>query len=127
MRRTGRWSSVKPVIAILSAVCFLAMSLGSVTRAVAAEPIQVAAEAFETWPKKPAEPAGAPIPPASVPPEGFPPAGDTGAAVAGDAAGQQASTGLSAGTIGWIALGAAAVIGIAVAAGSGGSGSTSNH
>ena len=130
MRRTGRWSSVKPVIAILSAVCFLAMSLGSVTRAVAAE-------AFETWPKKPAEPAGAPIPPASVPPasvppasvppEGFPPAGDTGAAVAGDAAGQQASTGLSAGTIGWIALGAAAVIGIAVAAGSGGSGSTSNH
>ena len=106
MRGIRRWSSVKPVVAILCAVCFLTMSLGSVSRAVAAE------DAFETWPKKPAEPGVAPIPPAS----------GSGAAVAGDAAGTQTAKGMSAGTIGWIALGAAVVIGIAIAAGSGGGG-----
>jgi hypothetical protein len=108
MRGTRRWSSVKPVIAILCSVCFLTMSLGSVSRAVAAD-------AFETWPKKTTEPGVAPIPPAS----------GSGATVAGDAAGTQTAKGMSAGTIGWIALGTAAVIGIAVAAGSGGS--SSNH
>ena len=110
MRGTRRWSSVKPVIAILCAVCFLTMSLGSVSRAVAAD-------AFETWPKKTTGPDGAPIPPAS----------DSGAATAGEEAGKKTYAGMSAGTIGWIALGTAAVIGIAVAAGSGGGGSTSNH
>jgi len=114
MRGTRRWSSVKPVLAILSAVCFLTTSLGSVSRAVAADTIQVAADTFETWPKKPAEPGVAPVPPAS----------ESGAATAGDAAGTQTAKGMSAGTIGWIALGAAVVIGIAVAAGSGGGGST---
>ena len=44
---------VKSVVAILCAACFLTMSLGSVSRAVAAE-------AWETWPKKTAEP-GAPL------------------------------------------------------------------
>jgi len=122
MRGIRRWSSVKPVVAILCTVCFLTMSLGSVSRAVAAD------DAFETWPKKPAEPAGAPIPPAGVPPatgvEPTPAPGANGAALAGDTAGKETSKGLSGGTIGWIALGAAAVIGIAVAAGGGGGGST---
>ena len=82
------------------------MSLGSVSRVVAAD-------TFETWPKKTTEPGVEAKP-------------DTnGAAKAGDAAGKKASTGLSSGTIGWIAVGAAAVIGIAVAVGGGGS--TSNH
>jgi hypothetical protein len=80
------------------------MSLGSVSRAVAAE-------TWETWPKKADEPGVTP-----------PPAEGTGAAEAGDAAGKKASKGLSAGTIGWIALGTAAVIGIGVAAGGGGGG-----
>jgi len=113
MRGTRRWSSVKPVIAILSAVCFLTMSLGSVSRAVAAE------DTFETWPKKPAAPGVEPIPPAN----------GSGAAVAGDTAGTQTAKGMSAGTIGWIAAGTAAVVGIAIAVGSGGGGggSTSNH
>ena len=106
--------TIKSVIAILCAACFLTMSLGSVSRAVAADTIPVAADTFETWPKKPAEPGVAPVPPAS----------ESGAATAGDAAGTQTAKGMSAGTIGWIALGAAVVIGIAVAAGSGGGGST---
>ena len=112
MRGTHHRSSVKSVLAILCAACFLTTSLGSVSRAVAADTIQVAADTFETWPKKPAEPVGTPIPPAS----------ESGAAIAGDAAGTQTAKGMSAGTIGWIALGAAVVIGIAIAAGSGGGG-----
>jgi hypothetical protein len=91
-------------IAIFCAACFLTMSLGSASRAVAAE-------TWETWPKKTDEPGVTP-----------PPAEGTGAAEAGDAAGKKAAKGLSAGTIGWIALGAAAVIGIGVAAGGGGGG-----
>ena len=106
LRFTGR-----SVVAVLSAVCFLAMSMGSVTRAVAAEDV------FETWPKKPAEPGVAPKP---VP-------GANGAAQAGDTAGRKTAKGVSAGTIGWIAAGTAAVVGIAIAIGSGGGGSTSNH
>jgi len=101
---------VKSVVAILCAAWFLVASLGSVTRAVAAD-------TFETWPKKTAEPGVAPKP---VP-------GANGAAQAGDAAGKTTAKGLSAGTIGWIAAGTAAVVGIAIAVGSGGGGSTSNH
>ena len=104
MRGTRLRSTVKSVVAIFSAACFLTMSLGSVSRAVAAD-------AWETWPKKTAEPG--------VEPKPAPDAG--GAATAGDAAGKKAEAGLSSGTIGWIAVGAAAVIGIAVAAGGGGS------
>ena len=99
MRGTRPRFNVKSVVAILCAACFLTMSLGSVSPAVAAE-------AWETWPKKPATETD-------------------GAAVAGDEAGTKTATGMSAGTIGWIALGAAAVVGIAVAAGGGGGSSSS--
>jgi len=109
MRGTRRRSTVKSVVAILCAACFLTMSLGSVSRAVAAD-------TFESWPKKTTEPGVDPKPATDA----------NGAAAAGDAAGKKSATGLSSGTIGWIAAGAAAVIVIAIAAGSGG-GSTSNH
>jgi hypothetical protein len=109
MRGTRLRFNVKSVAAILCAACFLAVSMGSVTRAVAAD------DAFETWPKKPVEPGLAPTP---AP-------GANGAAQAGDTAGVETSKGLSGGTIGWIALGAAAVVGIAVAAGGGGGSSSS--
>lgn len=108
MRGTRFRSTVKSVVAILCAACFLTMSLGSVSRAVAAD-------TFETWPRKTAEPGVEPKPDT----------GANGAAKAGDAAGKKTATGLSSGTIGWIAVGTAAVIGIAIAAGGGGS--TSNH
>ncbi len=111
MRGTRSRSTRKSVVAILCAACFLTMSLGTVSRAIAAD-------TWETWPKKTAEP-------------GVETKTDTGtnggAANAGDAAGKKAATGLSAGTIGWIAVGVAAVAGIAIAAGSGGGGTTSNH
>jgi hypothetical protein len=119
MRGTRHRSSFKSIVAVLCAACFLTVSLGAVSRAIAAD-------AFETWPKKTTEPGVAPkpVPDAS----GAAAAGDaSGAAAAGDAAGKQAETGLSSGTIGWIAAGAAAILLIAIAAGSGGSESTSNH
>ena len=110
MRGTGLRCTVKSVVAVLCASCFLAASMGSVTRAVAAD-------TFETWPKKTTEPGVSPPPSAN------------GAAKAGDAAGKNAEKGLSAGTIGWIAAGAAAILLIAVAAGGGGGGggTTSTH
>ena len=101
MRGIRLRSTVKSVIAILCAACFLTMSLGSVSRAVAAD-------TWETWPKKTAEPGVRAA------------TGRTdanGAAKAGDAAGTKTATGISSGTIGWIALGTAAVIAIAIAAG----------
>jgi hypothetical protein len=100
-----RRSTLKCVVAILCAACFLTTSLGSVSRAIAAEP-------WETWPKQTGEPGVEPTPDAN------------GAARAGDSAGKKTWAGVSAGTIGWIALGAAAVIGIAIAAGGGGGGSS---
>jgi len=101
-------SAVKSVVAVLCAACFLTVSLGSVSRAIAAD-------GWETWPKKTAE--------AGVEPK--PAANGNGAAQAGDAAGKKTAKGLSSGTIGWIAVGVAAAIGIGIAAGGGGS--TSNH
>ena len=98
---------MKSVVAILCAACFLTMSLGSVSNAVAAD-------TWETWPKKTAEPGVEPKPATDA----------SGAATAGDAAGKKVETGLSSGTIGWIAAGTAVVIGIAIAAGGGGGGST---
>jgi hypothetical protein len=95
---------LKCLVAILCAVCFLTFVQGAVTQALAAEE-------WETWPKKaPENEAG-------------------GAAEAGKAGGAKTYAGMSAGTIGWIALGTAAVIGIAIAAGGGGGGSstTSAH
>lgn len=105
MRGAHPRPTVKSVVAILCAVCFLTMSLGSVSRAAAAD-------TWETWPKKTVEPGV----------ETKPPTDANGAAKAGDAAGKKAATGLSSGTIGWIAAGTAAVIGIAIAAGGGGGG-----
>ena len=108
MRGIRLRSTMKSGVAILCAACFLTMRIGSVSRAVAAE-------TWETWPKKAAEPGVAtPAPP--PPPAAAPPAGASGAATAGEAAGTKTATGLSTGTIGWIALGTAAVIGIAIAA-----------
>jgi hypothetical protein len=110
MRGTRLRPAVKSVVAILCAVCFLTtMGLGSVSRAVAAEP-------FETWPKKTTEPGVEPV---------LATDNAAGAATAGDAAGKKADTGLSSGTIGLMALGAAVVIGIAIAAGGGGGSSSS--
>ena len=104
MRGTRLRFTVKSVVAMLCAACFLTMSLGSVSRAVAAD-------TWETWPKKTSEPGVAPAPAPEA----------NGAAKEGDNAGKKAAAGLSSGTIGWIAAGTAAVIGIAIAAGSGGS------
>ena len=100
---------MKSIVAILCAACFLTVTLGSVSRAVAAD-------TFETWPKKTTEPG-------VEAKQGT----DNGAVMAGDAAGKKAESGLSSGTIGWIALGAAAILGIAIGAGGGGGGTTSNH
>ena len=102
MSRNRTRSALRSVVAILCAACFLTFAQGTVTQALAAEE----AETWETWPKKP---------------------GDTetsGAAIAGEEGGKKTYAGMSAGTIGWIALGTAAVIGIAVAAGGGGGGSS---
>ena len=105
MRGIRLRSTLKSVIAILCTACFLTMSIGTVSRAVAQE-------TWETWPKKPVD-AGA--------------EDTTGAAKAGEEAGKKTYAGMSAGTIGWIALGTAAVIGVAIAAGgSGGSSSSSS-
>ena len=108
MRGTRIRSSVKSVIAIFCAVCFLTMSLGSVSRAVAAD-------TWDTWPKKTTEPGV----------EAKPGTDANGAAKAGDEGGKKAAAGISSGTIGWIAAGTAAVIGIAIAAGGGGGGGSS--
>ncbi|HQU13901.1 MAG: hypothetical protein ACYDAX_03885 [Desulfobacteria bacterium] len=108
MRGTRSRSAVKSIVAILCAAFFLTMSIGTVSRAVAAD-------TWETWPKKTVEPGVEPSPATDA----------NGAAKAGDEAGKKTATGLSSGTIGWIALGAAAVIGIAVAAGGGSSSSPS--
>ena len=97
----------KSVVAILSAACFLATSLGSVTRAIAAE-------AWETWPTKKTEPGVTPKPVT----------GADGAAMAGEAEEKKTAKGKSSGTNWWIAAGIAVVIGIgiAIAAGGGGDG-----
>jgi len=103
-------STGNSVIAIVCAACFLTMSLGSVSRAIAAD-------TWETWPKKTVEPGVQPPPP---------PTDTSEAAKAGDTAGKKTSAGISSGTIGWIALGTAVVIGVVSAAGSGGGGGGSS-
>jgi len=105
MRNTRFRPAVKSIVAVLCAACFLAMGIGTVSRAAAAE-------SWETWPKKTVEPGV----------EAKAETGANGAANAGDAAGKKTAAGLSSGTIGWIAAGTAAVIGIAIAAGGGGGG-----
>jgi hypothetical protein len=108
LRPTRAGLSLGSLVAILCAACFLAVAQGAVTHAFAAEK-------WETWPPQKVEPGVSP-----------PPAETGAAAKAGEAAGAKTSAGISAGTIGWIALGLAVVGGIAAAAGGGG-GTTSNH
>jgi hypothetical protein len=90
------------------------MSLGSVSRAIAAD-------TWETWPKKTTVPGVAPNPETDA----------NGAAKAGEAAGKKTAKGITSGTIWWIAAGAVVVIGIGIAiagggGGGGGGGSTTN-
>ena len=101
MSRNRPRSALKCIVAILCAACFLAFAQGIATQALAAEE-------WETWPKK------APGDEAS------------GAAEAGSAGGAKTYAGMSAGTIGWIAAGTAVFIGILIAAGGGGGGGGSN-
>jgi len=94
MRMTRLRSMGKTMAAVLCAACFLSMNLGAFSRAVAADP-------WETWPKKASEP----VMERKLP---------------DDAAGEKSAAGISYGTIGWIALGIAAAIGIGIAASGGG-------
>ncbi len=106
--------TIKSVVAILCAACFLTMSLGSVSRAIAAD-------TWETWPKKTTLPGVTRYPETDA----------AGAAKAGEAAGKKTAKGESSGTIWWIAAGTAVVLGIGIAiaaggGGGGGGGSTTN-
>lgn len=105
-------SAMKSVVAVLCAACFLTMTFGAASRAIAADE-------WPVWPKKGAEP-GVEATPTPPPPQVQP----AGAAKEGSEAGQAVKKGTSAGTIGWVAAGLAAAIGIGVAA-SGGGGSSS--
>jgi len=107
MSRNRPRSALKSVVAILCAACFLAFAQGTVTQALAAEE-------WETWPKKGPETEAGGAAEAG--------AAEAGAAEAGKAGGEKTYAGMSAGTIGWIAAGTAVVIGIAIAAGGGGGG-----
>lgn len=97
--------TIQSVIAILCAVCFLTMSLGSASRAIAAD-------TWETWPKKTTYPGVAPNPETDA----------KWADTDGNAAEKKPSTGKSSGKTGWIAVGTAVVIGIAIAIAAGGGG-----
>jgi hypothetical protein len=99
MTHRHRRTPVKALVAAVSIACFLAFAQGAVTHAVAAEP-------WETWPPKKTAPGET--------------APDTGAYRAGEYAGEKTYAGLTAGTWGWIALGTAAVVGLAFALGGGG-------
>jgi hypothetical protein len=107
MRRPRLRTTIKSVVAILSAACFLTMSLGSVSRAIAADN-------WETWPKKTTVPGVAPNQETDA----------VEATKAEEAAGKETAKGTSSGKFWWIAAGTALVIGIgiAIAAGGGGSG-----
>jgi len=105
MRGPRPRTTIKSVVAILCAACFLTMSLGSVSRAVSAD-------TWETWPTKTTVPGVAPKPERDA----------YESAKAEDAAGKNTAKGKSNGTIGWIAAGTAVVIGIAIAIAAGGGG-----
>lgn len=104
-------STIKSVVAIFCAACFLTMSLGSVSRAFAADN-------WETWPRKTTVYGVEPNPETDA----------NGSAKAGDAARKETVKGKSSGTNWWIAAGTAVVIGIgiAIAAGGGGGGGSTN-
>jgi len=105
MRGPHLRSTIKSVVAILCAACFLSMSLGSVSRSIAAD-------TWETWPTKKTLPGVAPYPGADA----------DGAAKAEEAAGKETAKGKSSGTTWWIAGGTAVVIAIAIAIAGGGGG-----
>ena len=105
MREPRLRTTSRSVVAILCAACFLTTSLGSVSRAIAAD-------SWETWPKKTTVPGVAPNPETDA----------NRAAQAGEAAGKDTENGKSSGKAWWIAAGAAVVIGIGIAIASGGGG-----
>ncbi len=109
----------KPLVALLACAA-LVCAQGWIAAASAAE--------WQTWPRQPAPAPGAPAPqPAPQPPTTAPTPPPSGATKAGEAAGKKTAGGIKAGTIGWAALIAAGIAGIAIAVGSGGGGSSSNH
>lgn len=104
-------SSMKTCAATIAIAFFLTFGPGAVSRVLAADPPApppaappAGTDTWETWPKKP-----------------------EGAGAAGEAGGAKTSTGISAGTWGWIAGGTAAaiLIGVAASGGGGGGGSSS--
>lgn len=129
MRKARHRFAGRPLAALLCVACLLSMSLGAVSRAVAAD------EAWETWPRKTPEPAmeqkpppsaaepGAedrswvtwPVKPSSAPSVRIPPAG-------GNEKAKEPGKDSSYGKIAWIVLGVAAAIGIGIAVASGGGG-----
>ena len=108
MRGPHLLPAIKSVVAILCAACLLAMSLGSGSRAIAAD-------TWETWPNKATVPGVAPNPETEA----------NRAAKTEEAAGKETSKRRSPGTTWWIAAGAAVVIGVAIAAGGSGGSSSS--
>ena len=105
MRGPRLRTTIKSIVAILCAVCFLTTSLVSVSRAIADD-------TWETWPKKTTVPGVAPTPEWDA----------NGSAKAEDAAGKETPKGRSSGKNWWIAAGTAVVIGIAIAIAAGGGG-----
>lgn len=122
MRRPHRRSTIHSVIAILSAACFLSMTPASFSRAVAAE-------SWETWPKKTIAPGGAqnPEPDADRAAETWeiwPKNTDAKRASAEmELEEKKPAKATSSGKKWWIAAGTALVVGIAVAIAAGGGGS----
>lgn len=101
MRGSRLRTTIKSIVAILCTACFLTMSLGSVSRAMADN-------TWETWQRKTTLPPGLTPKPRT---DAFDPV------KTGDAAGAKLER-TSSKTIWWVAAGAAVVIGIAIAAGS---------
>ncbi len=134
MTHRGIRSPLKAAVTALTIGCFLVFAQGSVTCVFAADaggPAPQLAQTWESWPRKSVEPGvEKPPPPTAVPPAAAPSvaAPPSAAAAAGEAAGKKTATGISAGTIGWIALGigAAFAVGVAAAGGGGGDGTTSS-
>ena len=112
MRGPPLRSSIKSVVAILCAACFLTMSLGSFSRGMAAD-------TWETWPRITTVPGLVPNPETD--------AFDAGKT--GDTA-EKKQERASSKTAWWVAAGVAVAIGVAIAAGSsggGGGGGTSTN
>jgi hypothetical protein len=103
-------SPMKMCAAMIAIAFFLTLGQGTVSSVLAADPPApppaAGSDAWETWPKKP-----------------------EGVTAAGESGGTKTSSGISAGTWGWIAGGAAAVllIGVAASGGGGGSSTTPSH